>query len=101
MAIIGYNYDPDIIKVTFLCAESKVEPETFTIKEWGHTQFKFPYLTMVKGGNEIVQFDLSANKIYYFKSNVSIVATSESSKVYGVTSGYECLMDLGDFYVYQ
>jgi hypothetical protein len=73
--IIGDSFEYLVINEKIKTLESS----TYKVKEFSEYKYRYPYLLMIKGGNEVFRYNFTRNKFIYLKLNSSFVALENQS----------------------
>ena len=73
----------------------EISDKTFELVEISGYKFSFPYITMIKGGWEVIKYDFNLNQYLYWKlpSSIPIIQYESNEEII-----YNGLMDLGPYY---
>jgi hypothetical protein len=89
--IIGDSFEYFVINEKIKTLESSI----YKVKEFSEYKYWYPYLLMIKGGNEVFRYNFTRNKFIYLKLNSSFVGLENQSYEH---LSYTGLLDLGDYY---
>lgn len=68
----------------------------YKVEEFSYYKYQYPYLIILKGGNEVFRYSFFRNEFKYLRLNSSFVATEGDS---WSNLSFTGLVDIGDYYI--
>ena len=87
---------PTGVDVTIIDSNAKeISDTTYELVEFSGYRFSFPWITMIKGGSEVIKYDFNWKEFLYWKlpSSLTIIQRGSREEIM-----YHGLLDLGPYY---